>query len=90
MTQNSGMVQHIIFAWPIISIDIGICTRLKIVIPTRKRDKEEDKKELTSKSNQVTVDADKLKKGMAALFPSGDFDTDDLAEALSTAIANTK
>ena len=54
----------------------------------KKHDKEKDKKELTNKSNQVTVDADTLKKGMAALFPSGDFDTEDLAEALSAAIAN--
>ena len=46
------------------------------------------KKESTNKSDQVTVDADKLKKGMAALFPSGDFDTDDLAKAFSAAIAN--
>ena len=39
----------------------------------------EDKKE-------VTVDENKLKKGMAAIFPSSDFNTDDLAEALATVI----
>ena len=33
-------------------------------------------------NNHVTVDPDKVKQGMAALFPSGDFDTDDLANAL--------
>ena len=36
---------------------------------------------------KVTVDEDKLKKGMATIFPSGDFNTDDLAEALTVAIA---
>ena len=39
----------------------------------------EDKKE-------VSVDENKLKKGMAAIFPSGDFNTNDLAEALAAAI----
>ena len=33
-------------------------------------------------NNHVTVDPDKVKQGMAALFPSGDFNTDDLANAL--------
>ena len=33
-------------------------------------------------NNHVTVDPDKVKQGMAALFPSGDFDADDLANAL--------
>lgn len=37
-------------------------------------------------NTQVIVDPDKLKKGMAAIFPSGDFDTDDLAEALAAAL----
>ena len=36
----------------------------------------------SSNNNHVTVDPDKVKQGMAALFPSGDFDTDDLADAL--------
>ena len=49
----------------------------------KKEIKEKDKKESPNKSNQVTVNLDELKKGMAALFPSGDFNTDDLAEALS-------
>ena len=35
---------------------------------------------------KVTVDEDKLKKGMATIFPSGDFNTDNLAEALAAAI----
>ena len=35
----------------------------------------------SSNNNHVTVDPDKVKQGMAALFPSGDFDTDDLANA---------
>ena len=36
----------------------------------------------SSNNNHVTVDPDKVKQGMAALFPSGDFHTDDLANAL--------
>ena len=36
------------------------------------------------------MDEDKLKKGMAAIFPSGDFNTDDLAEALAAAIAGAE
>ena len=36
----------------------------------------------SSNNNHVTVDPDKVKQGMAALFPSGDFDTDNLADAL--------
>ena len=41
-------------------------------------------------TNQATVDKTKLKKGMAAIFPSGDFDTDDLAEALATTMAGVE
>ena len=33
-------------------------------------------------NNHVIVDPDKVKQGMAALFPFRDFDTDDLANAL--------
>ena len=36
----------------------------------------------SSNNNHLTVDPDKVKQGMAALFPSGDFNTDDLADAL--------
>ena len=39
---------------------------------------------------KVTVDEDKLKKDMAAIFPSGDFNADDLAEALAAAIAGVE
>ena len=46
----------------------------------------DEKQEMKSNNSQVTVDADKLKKGMAALFPSGNFDTDDLADALVAAM----
>ena len=35
-----------------------------------------------SNNNHVTVDHDKVKQGMTALFLSGDSDTDDLADAL--------
>ena len=41
-------------------------------------------------TNQVTVDTTKLRKGMAAVFPSGDFDTDDLVEALATTMTGVK
>ena len=47
---------------------------------------EDEKQETNSNNSQVTVDTDKLKKGMAALFPSGDFDTDDMADALVAAM----
>ena len=39
-----------------------------------------------SSSNQVSVDTEKLKKGMAAILLLGDFNTDDLAKALATAM----
>ena len=48
--------------------------------------KEQDKSNNDDK-RKVTMDEDKLKKGMAAIFPSGDFNTNDLAEALTAAIA---
>ncbi|KAL7565343.1 hypothetical protein ACA910_013565 [Epithemia clementina (nom. ined.)] len=35
---------------------------------------------------QVTVDKEKLKRGMAALLPSGDYDINDLAEALAAVL----
>ena len=52
----------------------------------KKMMKEQDKSNNDDKK-KVTVDKDKLKKGMAAIFPSGNFNTDDLAEALAAAIA---
>ena len=39
---------------------------------------------------KLTMDEDKLKKGMVAIFPSVDFNTDDLAEALAAAIAGVE
>ena len=45
---------------------------------------------MKSNNSQVTVDTDKLKKGMAALFPSGNFDTDDLADALVAVMTASK
>ena len=48
--------------------------------------KEQDKSNNDDKK-KVTVDEDKLKKGMATIFPSSDFNTDDLGEALATAMA---
>ena len=41
-------------------------------------------------SKHVTVDTDKLKKGMAALFLSRDFDTNDLAKALAAAMVGVE
>ena len=43
----------------------------------------------STNNNHVTVDPDKMKQGMAALFPSGDFDTDDLANALVVILEGT-
>ena len=51
--------------------------------------KEQDKPNNDDKK-KVTIDEDKLKKGMAAIFPSSNFNTDDLAEALAVAIAGVK
>ena len=50
----------------------------------------EQNKSNNDDQKKVTVDADKLKKGMATIFPSGDFNTDDLAEALAVAIAGVE
>ena len=50
----------------------------------------EQNKSSNDDQKKVTVDEDKLKKGMAAIFPSGDFNTDDLAEALAAAIAGVE
>ena len=46
--------------------------------------------ELSGITNQVTVDKTKLKKGVAAIFPSRDFDTDNLVDALATTMAGVK
>ena len=50
----------------------------------------EQNKSNNDDQKKVTVDEDKLKKGMATIFPSGDFNTDDLAEALAAAIAGVE
>ena len=52
------------------------CNTYKKMLKEQNKSTREDKKE-------VSVDENKLKKGMAAIFPSGDFNTDDLAEALA-------
>ena len=51
--------------------------------------KEQDKSSNDDKK-KVTVDEVKLKKGMAVIFPSGNFNTDDLAEALAAAISGVE
>ena len=51
--------------------------------------KEQDKSN-NDDEKKVTVDEDKLKKGMATIFPSGNFNTNDLAEALAAAIAGVE
>ena len=55
------------------------CNTYKKMLKDKNGSTDGDKKE-------VSVDENKLKKGMAAIFPSGDFNTDDLAEALAAAI----
>ena len=50
----------------------------------------EENKSNNDDQKKVTVDEDNLKKGMAAIFPSSDFNTDDLAEALAAAIAGVE
>ena len=55
------------------------CNTYKKMLKEQNKSMNEDKKE-------VTVDENKLKKGMAVIFPSRDFNTDDLAEALAAAI----
>ena len=57
---------------------------------TYKKMMKEQNKSNNDDQKKVTVNEDKLKKGMAAIFPSGDFNTDDLAEALAAAIAGVK
>ena len=59
------------------------CNTYKKMLKEQNNSTNEDKKE-------VSVDENKLKKGMAAIFPSGDFNTDDLAEALAAAINGVK
>ena len=49
--------------------------------------KEQEKSNNDDSAKKVTMDKDKLKKGMVAIFPSGDFNTDDLAEDLAATIA---
>ena len=59
------------------------CNTYKKMIKEKNNPSNDDQK-------KVTVDEDKLKKGMAAIFPSGNFNTDDLAEALAAAIAGVE
>ena len=54
---------------------------------THKKMRKEQNKPNNDDQKKVSVDEDKLKKGMAAIFPSGDFNTDDFAKALAAAIA---
>ena len=54
---------------------------------TYKKMMKEQNKSSNDDQKKVTIDEDKLKKGMATIFPSGDFNTNDLAEALAVAIA---
>ena len=46
----------------------------------------EQNKSTNEDKKEVSVDENKLKKGIAAIFPSGDLNTGDLAEALAAAI----
>ena len=57
----------------------------------KKMVKEQDKSiNDDSTKKKVTVDEDKLKKGVTAIFPSGDFNNDDLTKALAAAIAGVE
>jgi hypothetical protein len=51
-----------------------------------KSEGESNNNSTSGKPHQVVVDREKLKKGMSALFPSGDFDVDDLASSLIAAL----
>ena len=57
---------------------------------TYKKMMKEQNKSNNDNKKTVTVDVDKLKKGMAAIFPSSNFNTDNLAEALAAAIAGVE
>ena len=57
---------------------------------THKKMTKEQNESNNDDQKKVTVDEDKLKEGMAAIFPSGNFNTDDLAEALAVAIAGVE
>ena len=57
---------------------------------TYKKMMKEQNKSNNDDQKKVTVNEDKLKKGMATIFPSGDFNTDNLAEALAAAIAGVE
>ena len=59
------------------------CNTYKKMIKEKNNPNNDDQK-------KVTVDEDKLKKGMAAIFPSSDFNTDDLAETLAATIAGVE
>ena len=59
------------------------CNTYKKMMKDQNKSNNDDQK-------KVTVDEDKLKKGMAAIFPSDNFNTDDLAEALAVAIAGVE
>ena len=61
-------------ALPLAHTQSGGVQHLQKMLKEQNKSMNEDKKELS-------VDENKLKKGMAAIFPSGDFNTDDLAEA---------
>ena len=53
-----------------------------------KKEMKEKEHDTKPNSTQVIVDPEKLKKGMAALFLSGDFDTDDFTNVLTSALSN--
>ena len=55
----------------------------------KKMTKEQNKSN-NDDQKKVTINEDKLKKGMAAIFPSSNFNTKDLAEALAAAIAGVE
>ena len=87
-TPSSEMERHTIGVLPIINTPIGIhkveeCNTYKKMVKEQNKSNNDDKK-------KVTMDEDKLKKGMAGIFPSSDFNPDDLAEALAAAMAGVE
>ena len=59
------------------------CNSYKKMVKEQENSNNDDKK-------KVTMDEDKLKKGMLAIFPSSDFNTDNLAGALAVAMADVE
>ena len=72
------MLRHTTIVQPTTSTHIGTHMRWRIVTLTKKMMKNKESSNSNSHSSlssQVSIDTEKLKKGMAAILPLGDFDT---------------